>query len=400
MRLVIVALLTSLAAGVFAAVTLRLMMVLIALIWDNRLAAAPVYAVVVCALGGVLIGLTRRTAHVQTLGEQIEAAADPLRQTRRRIAMTAMGAVLAVGFGGAIGPEAGLIAVITELAALVSLVVARSAAEARELGRVCVSAALASLYASPPGGYVYATGEEDGAPWAEARAQSIPFLGFVAALAGLAGFLLAARFLFTQSFHRIHLPPHVSPGDGSDILFALLPALFGAAVGAVFLHAHVRAARLVETRIVNPLLQSALGGLVLGCLAAALPTVRFSGHHEFDAMLQWGGGATAAALIGLALIKLLACAICLATGWRGGAIFPLVFAGGAAGLAAHHLQSGPDATVAVAAGLAGATAAGLGKPVAALLILVFLVGTETLLPICVGVAAGLAAARLSPRATH
>ena len=75
-----------------------------------------------------------------------------------------------------------------------------------------------------------------------------------------------------------------------------------------------------------------LGGLVLGCLAAALPAVRFSGHHEFDAMLQWGGGATAPALIGLALIKLLACAICLATGWRGGAIFPLVFAGGAAGL--------------------------------------------------------------------
>ena len=117
-------------------------------------------------------------------------------------------------------------------------------------------------------------------------------------------------------------------------------------------------------------------------------------------MLQWGGGATAPALIGLALIKLLACAICLATGWRGGAIFPLVFAGGAAGLAAHHLQSGPDATVAVAAGLAGATAAGLGKPVAALLILVFLVGAGTLLPICVGIAAGLAAARLSPRATH
>ncbi|MCA0869738.1 chloride channel protein [Seohaeicola saemankumensis] len=401
MRIAIIAVGTSFVAGLFAAATLKLMMLITDLIWAREMSLSPGYIIVACTLGGALIGLTRLGSNrVETLRDQIEAAGDPVHLKRRQIWMVALGAALAVGFGGALGPEAGLIAVITELAALVSLVVARSANEARVLGQASVSAALGGLYASPPGATVFINDESNPDAWAAAQKHGIPYLNFVAALAGVGGFLVAARWLFDGGFHRIHLPHHVAPGDGTDILLSLLPAAFGAAVGAVFLHGQAIATRQVEQRIGHPVVQSALGGLAFGLLAALLPMVRFSGHHEFEPMLEWAAGATVWLLLGLALVKVLATVLCLSTGWRGGAIFPLIFAGGAAGYAAHLLQGGSDVAVPVAAGLAGATAAGLGKPLASLLILVFLIGAETLLPVCVGVAFGMVAARFSPSRGH
>ena len=51
-------------------------------------------------------------------------------------------------------------------------------------------------------------------------------------------------------------------------------------------------------------------------------------------------------LIVLALVKLLITTLCLATGWKGGYIFPTMFAGTALGLAAHLIF--PDIPMAVA----------------------------------------------------
>ncbi|SLN41956.1 putative ion channel protein [Pseudoruegeria aquimaris] len=401
MRLAIIALLTSLLAGAFAAGTLKLMILITDLIWHHPFAASPLYIFAACTLGGALIGLTRQgSGDVQTIAEQIEDAVDPVHRKRQDIWLIAVGAALAVGFGGALGPEAGLIAVVTELAALVSLLVARSAAEEREIGEASISAALAALYASPPGGAAYVHPEHTPGDWAEAKARSFVYLDFLAAITGLFGFWLTATFLFTEGFHRIHLPDHVPPLDGSDVLYSLLPGAFGALIGAAFLHARHHATQAVERRIPNPVVQSTLGGALFGLLAAALPWVRFSGHHEFEGMMAEAGGLGALALIAVALAKMLACTLCLSTGWRGGAIFPLIFAGGAMGYAAHYMQGSPEPVVAVSAGLAGATAAGLGRPMTALLILLFLVGVQTAIPIAVGIGFGMIAARFSPRMAH
>ncbi|MCT8160063.1 chloride channel protein [Pseudoruegeria sp. SHC-113] len=401
MRIAIIALLTSFIAGVFAAGTLKLMVLLTDLIWHRPMAGTPLYILAACTLGGLLIGLTRHgNRDVQTLTEQIDAAIDPVQRKRTDIWLIALGAALAVGFGGALGPEAGLIAVVTELAALVSLLVARSAAEEREIGQASISAALAALYASPPGGAAIVHHEHTPGDWAEAKARSIAYLDFLAALAGVAGFWVTAQLIFSEGFHRIHLPHHTPPLDGTDILYSLLPGAMGALVGAAFLQARYHATRAVEARIASPVVQSTLGGFLFGLMAAALPILRFSGHHEFETMMEAAGSLGVLALVGLALAKALACTLCLSTGWRGGAIFPLIFAGGAMGYAAHFLQGSPNVAVAVAAGLAGATAAGLGRPMVALLILLFLVGTQTAIPIAVGIGFGMIAARFSPQITH
>ena len=60
------------------------------------------------------------------------------------------------------------------------------------------------------------------------------------------------------------------------------------------------------------------------------------------------GRKRAIGLIVLALIKLLVTTLCLATGWKGGYIFPTLFAGAALGTAAHLLFPGIPEAVAIA----------------------------------------------------
>ena len=196
------------------------------------------------------------------------------------------------------------------------------------------------------------------------------------------------------------LPPHTTPRDGSDLLWAIVPALLGAGTGLLARWSQPRLAHALA-RLGNPLVQTLAGTALFALLAAAVPLVRFSGHHELVHSLEHGVTAGAAALLGLALLKALAMALCLASGWRGGEIFPLLFAGAAAGLAAVNGQPGLPVTVALVAGMTAAATVGMGKPVAVLLILLLLTGASAPGALCVGALVGYGAARLLPaRAGH
>ena len=98
-------------AGALAAVTLALMNAVSALVWsvsDTR------WCIVLTVMaGGVLIALIRRWSDDIDLNAQLAQACDPLQLKRRNTFFLALSAIVAVGFGGAVGPEAGLVAVVT-----------------------------------------------------------------------------------------------------------------------------------------------------------------------------------------------------------------------------------------------------------------------------------------------
>ena len=83
------------------------------------------------------------------------------------------------------GPEAGLVAVVTEASAIVPMRIARSRAEARLIGDTGTVAALSGLYGTPPGAAVYADADTalptdpDDAP----TPMALKFLAAVAASA-------------------------------------------------------------------------------------------------------------------------------------------------------------------------------------------------------------------------
>lgn len=106
-------------AGAVAGLALTLMNGAQHLIWHG--AHSPLRSAATILLGGVIIVLLRRKDHhLDALDSLIAEAEDPVAvHWRRTLHLCALG-VVAVGFGGAVGPEAGLIAVVTELSTILA----------------------------------------------------------------------------------------------------------------------------------------------------------------------------------------------------------------------------------------------------------------------------------------
>ena len=94
-------------------------------------------------------------------------------------------------------------------------------------------------------------------------------------------------------------------------------------------------------------------------------------------------------LLTLVALKILASTWCLATVFKGGPIFPLIFAGGTLGMAASSLLPTVPPTLAITAVMAGMIACVLKKPlvVIVLLALIFLQPGVTL-PIIIATLVG------------
>ena len=79
-------------------------------------------------------------------------------------------------------------------------------------------------------------------------------------------------------------------------------------------------------------LRGLLGGLGMGIIGALLPLTLFSGEAETHDLINHAAEIGVLMLVVLCLAKLLATSLVLATGWKGGYIFPIMFAGVSLGL--------------------------------------------------------------------
>ncbi|RKS18075.1 H+/Cl- antiporter ClcA [Arthrobacter sp. AG1021] len=375
LRLAGLAMLYGAAAGVLAQLTLQGMTSLQHLVWAGP---APWWriAATICA-GGALLIVLRRISEPLSMAELLRADPTDRAKRHRIILVTALSGIVSIAFGGAVGPEAGLLAVIAQVSVLVGHFITRDLREERMLHSASIAGALSGLYASPPG----AAATDDG----ELGPQKL--LQVLAGVAGFFAFMFCSKVVFGNNGIAA-----VQLDDGAVTWRISLVAAVGAAAGFAFQwlhHALARVARLVS----RPMLATAADTLAFAALAAALPIVRFSGHHEIEQLetaLEAGSGAL---LFGAAVAKVLALALCLAAGWRGGEFFPLVFIGAGAGAS---LLLGADAGPGMAAGMAAAVVAGWGKPVAAFLIIILFVTGAPILAVLIGVRIGWVAITLLP----
>jgi H+/Cl- antiporter ClcA len=124
------------------------------------------------------------------------------------------------------------------------------------------------------------------------------------------------------------------------------------------------------------------GGAAVGALAVAASAgsalgpeaVLFSGQDYIGTLVTDGPGLGVAALLALVVAKALAYAVSLGCGFRGGAIFPALTLGVAAGVVASLVLPGAAFTPAIVAGMAAATTATLRLPVASLVLAIVVAG--------------------------
>ncbi len=186
-----------------------------------------------------------------------------------------------------------------------------------------------------------------------------------------------------------------------DLLYAAPLGLIGGAVGLLFMLSLSRLQRLFQPMKTHVVLRGLLGGLGMGLIGALLPLTLFSGESETTDLITHAAEIGVLMLIVLGVAKLFATSLLLATGWKGGYIFPIMFASVALGLAVSLLLPGVPVAVTVAATMAGALVAALKAPLFAALFTTVLVQKETAPVIAVAVVvSALLAALLALRAAR
>ncbi|MBR7832879.1 chloride channel protein [Actinospica durhamensis] len=289
----------------------------------------------------------------------------------------AVAAIVSIGFGAVIGPEAPLVALGGGAAALVIRLL-KPAADARTVSVVGAAgsfAAISTLLGSPLTG-AFLLMEASGLSGATLEIALLP--GLVASGIGALIFVGLGSWtgLGAVSLTIAH-PPHASSPTAAEFGWALVLgvgcALFGFALRrcALTLRRPVPRARLWLT----PVAGLAVAGLAIAYAEGtghAASDVLFSGQSGLSPLIANSAGYSVGALVLLLACKGLAYSVSMAA-FRGGPVFPSLFLGGAAGLMLSH-AAGLSEAAGVAMGIGAMSVAMLGLPMTSVLLAALLLG--------------------------
>jgi len=285
-----------------------------------------------------------------------------------------------LGFGLVLGPEAPVMAVGSAVGLGITSIVRSDAREQGILSMAGIFSAISTLFGGPLVAGVMLT--EGGI---SLGAVLIPVLlpGFVAAAVGYLVFLGVGPYTGAPApgLQVPDLPAYVGTSV-PDLIIAIVVGVVTAALIVAINRAAKRVAALQDGRqgdgrvgLVAALL---LGGLAVGALAqlatvfgVAPDDVLFSGQASIPALVS---ESSLIALVVLVIAKAAAYAVSLATGFRGGPIFPAVFLG--VNVAAFAVELfGTSPTFAIAIGCAAGMAAQTRLVVTSMLFAALLVGS-------------------------
>ena len=298
--------------------------------------------------------------------------------------------------GGSLGPEAPLADACGGMGTLLSDKLKLDEQGSRTMGYSGVSGMLAAFITSPFSGALLGLESAQGGPGGMATYFWVLFPSLLASAVATVVFVLLSGTFFETLYKFPAYAPRLA-----DLVYAAPLGLIGGAVGLLFMLSLRRLQRLFQPMKGHVVLRGLLGGLGMGLIGALLPLTLFSGEEQTADLIVHAAEIGVLMLIVLAFMKLLASSLLLATGWKGGYIFPIMFASVALGLAVNLLFPAVPVAVTVAATMAGALVAALKAPLFAALFTTTLVQKETAAVIAVAVvASALLAALLALRAAR
>jgi H+/Cl- antiporter ClcA len=368
--------------GIVSAVVTFLFMFLvnhgIALIWEEAALAVGVdprlFIFLVCTIGGLLVGLL-----VNYFGDHNAIFAELMRDFGKTgrfdyrhapgIVVTAFISLIA---GAALGPEAPLADACGGIGTWAGDKLKLDERETRTMGYGGLSGMLAAFITNPFGGALLSLESSQGGM----TGGQVYFWGLFPSLLSSSVATVVFVSLTGAFFDTLYTFPAYIPRL-ADLLWAVPFSLIGGLTGLLFMLVFKWLRQLMQLLKDHLVLRGLIGGLGMGIIGALLPLTLFSGESETSELILHATQIGLVALIVLALCKLLATSLLLATGWKGGYIFPIMFAGVALGMACKLLFPSVPTAVTVAATVAGALVAALRAPLFAALFTLVLVQAET-----------------------
>jgi hypothetical protein len=335
-------------------------------------------ALVICAVGGVLMGLW-----TQRFGGSPEPFMHVLRKARRTgryesdgLVPTSMGVVLPQILGASVGVAAGLVGVIATGCTRIGSTLRRAGLDIMRLPHRSAKGIARSLARAP---FAETRAQRRRNATADADTQDPlaydfrPWAKGILYSACVALGVVAFAWLVVCFGTQATLPRFGGiEAAGSDLLWAIPCVLMGWA-GAVIFYVSDRGSRHVAGLLSkHPVITPLVGGVVLGVVAAELPGVLFSGIAQTPALLNGWTGVGAIALLATGICKFALTPWCISMGWRGGQIYPCVFASLCCGFGISAL-SGADPALCISLVAATCMSCELRSPILsfALLLLCF-----------------------------
>ncbi|MGE7635146.1 chloride channel protein [Bacillus paramycoides] len=347
----------------------------------------PYYTICVTIIGGILVGLTQK--YFGTYPRLMPEVMAEYKKTGRieysSVHKATLTAIIVLIFGASLGPEAALVGIIGGLCTWVGDRFKFALKGMNELTEVGIGATLSVIFNAPLFGYLAPNENEgEGEQIAEFSKGKKAIVYLATTFAGFSVYLLLSKLDNRGSFI-------VNFGEGSLSLnewIAFLPlASIGAMVGFLYFKLEFTLEKVIHPFREYKLSLGIIGGILLGIVGTVLPYTLFSGEHQLkDLVVEWSHLSFWVLLLS-GVLKLCITAVCLNTGWRGGHIFPIIFAGSSIGYAIASIAPiDPIASVAIVTTAISSYA--LRKPIAITLLLLMFFPLNLLLPMLGAAAIG------------
>jgi H+/Cl- antiporter ClcA len=285
-----------------------------------------------------------------------------------------LSSLLCIASGGSAGPEAPLVQITGSTATWLARKLRVRGENLRTLSIAGMASGFTALFGAPLGGGLFALEILHHRHLSEYFQALIP--AFVASCASFVVFILITHIGIgpTWSF------PVGGTPRLNDAFAAVGYAVVATAVGWLFIEL-VRQLRRGFGRLQVPIYAKMGGaGLLLGVLAYTFPLTRYFGHEQLAELLS-GEVFTPGFLVVLLLAKLLAIALTVTSGWRGGFIIPLFFVGATLGLLIHQWLPATNLPLAMISCMAALNACATRTPISTAILLATLTGFQQPVPI-------------------
>ncbi len=284
-----------------------------------------------------------------------------------------LSSLLCVASGGSLGPEAPLVQVTGSTGTWLGKIFRLKGEELRSLSIAGMASGFTALFGAPLGGSLFSLEILHHKHAVEYYRAIIPAL-----VSSCFSYLIFALIIHLGLGAVWDLPTYEYEGI-FDFLLAVLFSVVAVIVAWGFISCTQLFKALFNRMKLPVYIKTCVGGIALGVIAYYFPLTRYFGHHEINELLV--SDATLKLLIILLIFKIIAIAITVTSGWRGGFIIPLFFVGTTLGLILHHLFPETNSTIAIISCMAAINACVTRTPMSTTILLATLTGFSYFIPI-------------------
>lgn len=329
----------------------------------------------VMALAGLLAGLI-----IHFIGEpgEIQLIVNNIRFNKGKLdpknnPSMILSSLICIAAGGSLGPEAPLVQVTGSTGTWMGRLFRLKVEELRSLSIAGMASGFTALFGAPLGGSLFALEILHHKHAVQYYRAIIP--AFVASCFSYIVFAIIVQMGFGPTWEL----PSYELVDKFDFAYAVLFGIIATVVGWAFIFCTKFFKNGFEKLKVPIYIKTCIGGILLGTIAFYLPLTRYFDHFELNELLT--RDSTLQFLIALLIFKIVAIAVTVTSGWRGGFIIPLFFVGATLGLIIHHFIPGVNLSLTIVSCMAAVNACVTRTPMSTTILLATLTGFAYFIPI-------------------